>query len=49
LATPPARDSPQGVSVLNLAGPLFQIRNHYGQLVVYLQMNGIVPPTTARR
>ena len=30
-------------------GPLFQIRNHYGQLVVYLRMNGIVPPTTARR
>jgi len=27
-------------------GPLFQIRNHYGQLVVYLRMNGIVPPTT---
>jgi len=30
-------------------GPLYQIRNHYGQLVVYLRMNGIVPPTTARR
>jgi uncharacterized damage-inducible protein DinB len=30
-------------------GPLFQIRNHHGQLVVYLRMNGIVPPTTARR
>src|SRR6266545_5014786 len=30
-------------------GPLFQLRNHYGQLVVYLRMNGIVPPTTARR
>ena len=30
-------------------GPLFQIRNHYGQLVVYLRLNGIVPPTTARR
>jgi uncharacterized damage-inducible protein DinB len=30
-------------------GPLFQIRNHYGQLIVYLRMNGIVPPTTARR
>jgi uncharacterized damage-inducible protein DinB len=30
-------------------GPLFQIRNHYGQLVVYLRMNGIVPPTSARR
>jgi len=30
-------------------GPLFQIRNHYGQLVVYLRMNGIVPPATARR
>ncbi len=30
-------------------GPLYQIRNHHGQLVVYLRQNGIVPPTTARR
>jgi uncharacterized damage-inducible protein DinB len=30
-------------------GPFYQIRNHYGQLVVYLRMNGIVPPATARR
>lgn len=30
-------------------GPLYQIRNHHGQLVIYLRMNGIVPPTTARR
>ena len=30
-------------------GPLYQIRNHHGQLVVYLRMNGIVQPTTARR
>jgi uncharacterized damage-inducible protein DinB len=30
-------------------GPVYQIRNHHGQLVVYLRMNGIVPPTTARR
>jgi len=30
-------------------GPLYQIRNHHGQLVVYLRMNGIVPPSTARR
>src|SRR5262245_41904198 len=30
-------------------GPLYQIRNHHGQLVVYLRMNGIVPPTTTRR
>ena len=30
-------------------GPLYQIRNHHGQLIVYLRMNGIVPPTTARR
>jgi uncharacterized damage-inducible protein DinB len=30
-------------------GPQYQIRNHHGQLVVYLRMNGIVPPTTARR
>ena len=30
-------------------GPLFQIRNHYGQLIVYLRMNGVVPPTSARR
>lgn len=30
-------------------GPLYQVRNHHGQLVVFLRMNGIVPPTTARR
>ena len=30
-------------------GPLYQIRNHHGQLVVYLRLNGIVPPTTAAR
>ena len=30
-------------------GPLFQLRNHYGQLVVYLRMNGIVPPASVRR
>jgi uncharacterized damage-inducible protein DinB len=30
-------------------GPLYQFRNHHGQLVVYLRMNNIVPPTTARR
>jgi uncharacterized damage-inducible protein DinB len=30
-------------------GPLYQARNHHGQLVVYLRLNGIVPPTTARR
>jgi uncharacterized damage-inducible protein DinB len=29
--------------------PLSFIRNHHGQLVVYLRLNGIVPPTTARR
>ena len=30
-------------------GSLFQIRNHHGQLVVYLRLNGIVPPTSMRR
>jgi uncharacterized damage-inducible protein DinB len=30
-------------------GPMYQVRNHHGQLVVYLRLNGIVPPTTARR
>jgi uncharacterized damage-inducible protein DinB len=30
-------------------GPLYQLRNHYGQLVVYLRMNGIVPPASAGR
>lgn len=30
-------------------GPIYQFRNHHGQLVVYLRMNNIVPPTTARR
>jgi uncharacterized damage-inducible protein DinB len=27
-------------------GPLYQVRNHHGQLVVYLRMNGIVPPAS---
>jgi uncharacterized damage-inducible protein DinB len=31
------------------SAPILQARNHYGQLVVYLRMNGIVPPNTARR
>ena len=30
-------------------GPFYQVRNHHGQLVVYLRLNGVVPPTTARR
>jgi uncharacterized damage-inducible protein DinB len=30
-------------------GPIYQIANHYGQLVVYLRLNDIVPPATARR
>ena len=30
-------------------GSFYQLRNHHGQLVVYLRLNGIVPPTTARR
>ena len=30
-------------------GPLYQVRNHHGQLVVYLRLNNVVPPTTARR
>jgi uncharacterized damage-inducible protein DinB len=30
-------------------GPLYQVANHYGQLIIYLRMNGIVPPATARR
>jgi uncharacterized damage-inducible protein DinB len=30
-------------------GPIYQFRNHHGQLVIYLRLNGIVPPTTARR
>jgi uncharacterized damage-inducible protein DinB len=29
-------------------GPMFQLRNHYGQLVVYLRMNAIVPPASRR-
>jgi uncharacterized damage-inducible protein DinB len=29
--------------------PILQVRNHHGQLVVYLRLNGIVPPQTARR
>jgi uncharacterized damage-inducible protein DinB len=30
-------------------GPLYQVANHYGQLIVYLRLNDIVPPATARR
>jgi uncharacterized damage-inducible protein DinB len=30
-------------------GPIYQVANHYGQLVVYLRLNNIVPPATARR
>ena len=30
-------------------GPLYQVANHHGQLVIYLRLNGIVPPATARR
>lgn len=30
-------------------GPLLDGADHYGQLVVYLRLNGIVPPATARR
>jgi uncharacterized damage-inducible protein DinB len=30
-------------------GPLYQLANHHGQLIVYLRLSGIVPPATARR
>jgi uncharacterized damage-inducible protein DinB len=30
-------------------GPLLDAGDHYGQLVIYLRLNGIVPPSTARR
>ena len=30
-------------------GPLQDGADHYGQLVIYLRLNGIVPPETARR
>jgi uncharacterized damage-inducible protein DinB len=30
-------------------GPLQDGADHYGQLVIYLRLNGIVPPSTARR
>jgi uncharacterized damage-inducible protein DinB len=30
-------------------GPLQDAADHYGQLVIYLRLNGIVPPATARR
>jgi uncharacterized damage-inducible protein DinB len=30
-------------------GPIYQVANHYGQLIVYLRLNDIVPPATARR
>ena len=35
------------LGILTLA--VWHATDHYGQLVVYLRMNGIVPPTTARR
>ena len=30
-------------------GPIYAVADHYGQLVVYLRLNNIVPPATARR
>jgi len=30
-------------------GPIYPVADHYGQLVVYLRLNGMVPPATARR
>lgn len=30
-------------------GPLQQFAYHHGQVVIYLRLNGIVPPATARR
>ena len=30
-------------------GPIQDGADHYGQLVIYLRLNGIVPPATARR
>jgi hypothetical protein len=30
-------------------GPIQDATDHYGQLVIYLRLNGIVPPATARR
>jgi hypothetical protein len=30
-------------------GSLYPVADHYGQLVIYLRLNGIVPPATARR
>ena len=30
-------------------GPLQAVYDHYGQLIIYLRLNGIVPPATARR
>jgi hypothetical protein len=30
-------------------GALLDASGHYGQLVIYLRLNGIVPPATARR
>jgi uncharacterized damage-inducible protein DinB len=30
-------------------GPIYQVANHYGQLIIYLRLNNIVPPATARR
>ena len=33
-----------GISVV----PVWHITDHYGQLVEYLRLNGIVPPTTQK-
>jgi hypothetical protein len=46
---PYAQKSTTKAEVIALLKRTFQIRNHHGQLAVYLCLTGIVPPTTARR
>ncbi len=38
--------SPEGTRIGMLAGGIAHSRDHYGQLVEYLRMNGIVPPAS---
>ncbi len=40
--------SPESTRAVLLAGAIAHSRDHYGQLVVYLRMNGIVPPASRK-
>jgi hypothetical protein len=42
-----AFDGPQGARAANLIGNTGHFQEHYGNLVTYLRINGLVPPSSA--